>query len=135
MYFESRLALQQRRIALARENYREYQSRLDKIIDQMQSGSAAQSVDYLAGLADAAAQRCAEAHLQWDAEIDVLRCLPTSDDYRDYSQAPGYREEGDYRVWEPRDWTDLEPELANAGPGAMARGELDDFDYSDIEEF
>lgn len=135
MDFTSRLALQQRRIGIARENYREYQSRLDKIVNQMQAGEAGRSIDYLAGLADAAVERCAEAHLQWDAEIDALCTVPTLDDYRDYSQASGYREEGDYRLWEPQDWVELEHELANAGPGAMSRGELNDYDYSDIEEF
>ena len=42
--------------------------------------------------------------------------------------------EGDRYYWQPQDWTELEPEQVYA-PGAMAVGELDDYDYSDCDEF
>lgn len=47
-------------------------------------------------------------------------------DQRAYLEAKGYRAEGDRSVWEPQDYTDLEPETVNCGPGAMSVGELDD---------
>lgn len=57
-------------------------------------------------------------------------------DKRLYHECKSYREEGDgYRVWEPQDWTDLEPDTVNTAPGAMTRGELDDYDCSDCDEF
>ena len=54
-------------------------------------------------------------------------------DLRCYNECKGYREEGDYTVWEPQYETDLEPETVNWGPGAMAVGELDEL-YSDNDE-
>lgn len=138
MYFESRLALQKRRIAIAHENYRECSQRCDSIIERMRSCNPDQrTLDYLSGLAEAALEQFREAFAQWNAEIDALHHLhfPTDNSYQDYRQAKGYCEEGDYLHWEPQDWTQLEPESVALAPGAMNRGELEDFDYSDIEEF
>lgn len=57
-------------------------------------------------------------------------------DLRLYDECRGYRYEGDgYRIWEPEYETDLEPETVNIAPGAMMRGELDDYDSSDCDEF
>lgn len=70
-------------------------------------------------------------------------------DLRLYQQAKGYREEGDYYVWEPQDESETEPEVINYGPGAARRGELDTYDceefyshndepglgYEELEEF
>lgn len=55
-------------------------------------------------------------------------------DLRLYHECSGYRYEGDYRVWEPTDPVDVEPEQ-QYGPGAMAVGEIDNYDCSDCDEF
>lgn len=52
-------------------------------------------------------------------------------DRRSYMEAKGYREEGDYTVWEPQYEVDLEPLTPAYGPGAMAVGELDEYQDND----
>lgn len=56
-------------------------------------------------------------------------------DLRLYHEAKGYRYEGYNSYWEPQDPCDLEPIEPSYGPGAMNRGELEDWDNSDVEEF
>lgn len=56
-------------------------------------------------------------------------------DLRLYSHAKGYMPEGDRLYWQPQDPVDLEPEQPNYGPGAARRGEIEDYDSSDVEEF
>lgn len=58
-------------------------------------------------------------------------------DLRLYHQCSGYgyRYEGDYRVWEPQDESDLESVTPAYPPGAMAVGEVDNFYYDANDEF
>lgn len=62
--------------------------------------------------------------------------LRAQQDYCAYLAAQGiYRTEGSRAYWEPTDPTDLEPQELHNAPGAMRRGELDDWDSSEVEEF
>ena len=56
-------------------------------------------------------------------------------DRRDYLESKGYYWDGFNYKWEPQDPVDLEPDQPNYPPGAMRRGELEDFDFSDYDEF
>lgn len=51
-----------------------------------------------------------------------------------YQEDLGYRQEGDYTLWEPTDPL-VEPATRNYGPRAMKVGEIDNYDGSDCEEF
>lgn len=57
-------------------------------------------------------------------------------DYACYLATKGvYVGDGDRCHWEPLDYTDLEPEEDNFAPGAVRRGELDDYTWEDCDEF
>lgn len=56
-------------------------------------------------------------------------------DQNAYLAAKGYRAEGDRTLWEPTDYTDLEPETTvGYGPGAAVAGMLLDDVYLDNDE-
>jgi len=59
---------------------------------------------------------------------------PAIQSQNSYLEAKGYRAEGDRALWQPIDFTDLEPETTNYGPGAAAAGELLDDVYLDNDE-
>lgn len=66
---------------------------------------------------------------------DFASYLAARRDYNCYLEAKGYYYDGDRLVWHPNDWTDEEPLETTHPPGACRRGELDDYDSSDCEEF
>ena len=55
-------------------------------------------------------------------------------DYSSYSEVKGYYSDNSTNSWEPICPEDVEPEKG-FGPGAVTRGEIDDYDWSDCEEF
>lgn len=66
---------------------------------------------------------------------DFARRFDLALDYRRYLSAQGiYVEDGDRCHWQPTDSTDLDPEETYS-VGAAKRGELQDYDNSDCEEF
>lgn len=55
-------------------------------------------------------------------------------DYNSYLATRGYYSDNGVIRWEPTAPVDVEPEK-RFGPGAATRGEIDDYDWSDSEEF
>lgn len=70
---------------------------------------------------------------EFDERFDAL--YSALQDKRDYLESKNYYWDGFSYRWEPRDPVDLEPEEPTFPPGAMRVGELDDYDFSDYDEF
>lgn len=61
-------------------------------------------------------------------------CYNARRDYNSYRESWGYYKDNGMTRWEPLSTVDVEPEK-RFGPGAATRGEIDDYDWSDCEEF
>ncbi|MBV8883019.1 MAG: hypothetical protein JO235_03325 [Chroococcidiopsidaceae cyanobacterium CP_BM_RX_35] len=63
--------------------------------------------------------------------IDLSQALQSQQSYLD---SKGYYQDNGCSMWEPSDPVDAELEK-RFGPGAATRGEIDDYNWSDCEEF
>jgi hypothetical protein len=146
MSFTLLLAQQQSRINTACEDYREWNRKLDHLINQIEIADAWDN-DAIAKLnqeLEIAENETEEAMRVWDAAIAALANIPTKEPALatalpapSYLELKGYREEGDRTIWEPTDPSALELDdvFQNNDEPSLGYEEFDPDWWIESEEF